>query len=208
MQGQLEVGQHVHWDTSGENVVCGPLDGLGIVVAVRKSAFYPVSASREYDIKLAQGGVLTGVHESAIAVPDKKDALQQTVWVSSDTHYEEILLLDHEEQVEILRHKIKELERGNTAVVGTNFPDAALSDQIRESREGFFQRGPTVPDVGVVDIDVVRSKITETLLHTRHDVFARESHVVGAGRGGESYLAGNDKVVTVSTFEPSADPLL
>ena len=128
MQGQLEVGQHVHWDTSGENVVCGPLDGLGIVVAVRKSAFFPVSESRECDIKLTQGGVLTGVHGSAIAVPTKKDAMQQTVWVSSDTHYEEILLLDHEEQVEILRHKIKELERGNTAVVGTNFPDAALSD--------------------------------------------------------------------------------
>ena len=141
LKGQLEVGQHVHWDTSGENVVFGPLDGLGIVVAVRKSAFYPVSASREYDIKLAQGGVLTGVHESAIPVPDKKDAMQHTVWVSSDTHYEEILLLDYEEQAEILRHKIKELERGNTAVVNTKFPDAALSEFkcMLRAREAYLE---------------------------------------------------------------------
>ncbi len=128
MAKPLEGGQPVQWDTSGENTTRGILDGRGIVIAVRKSAFYRGTKSMEYDIKLVRGGVLTGVHESAIIEQRKKYAAQQTVWVSSDTHYEEILLLDHAEQVELLRHKIKELERGNTAVVDTDFPDAALSE--------------------------------------------------------------------------------
>jgi len=141
MAKPLKVGQAVQWDTSGENSVRGPLDGRGIVIAVRKSAFYRGMKSTEYDIKLVKGGVLTGIHESAIVAQHKKYAAQQTVWVASDTHYEEILLLDHAEQVELLRHKIKELERGNTAVADTDFPGAALSDFkcMLRAREAYLE---------------------------------------------------------------------
>ena len=100
------------------------------------------------------------------------------------------------------------LQLPTAEVARADIADGSLPYQRVQRGEGLLQRRPVVPDMHLVQVDVVRTEPAEAGPYGVEDVLAGQTTVVRPGAHLAERLCGDDVVVTAPGLQPAAEDLL